>query len=180
MDIPLKHVVGTVALIALVIAVGLSYTIITSYIEAEVARTQLEQIAEHVSLNLVEIVSLVNFANYTGNTQMKIIKLPTDLGGKAYMIRLVNETGQGCYVKAQLATRNDVTASSPVPINSSETQLRLITSEEGTLKVRGEELKEIYYSGMVYGGDHDIVVWGLKVSLNVTWAGIGLWKSSGG
>jgi hypothetical protein len=181
MDVPLKHVIGTIALIGLVIAVGLSYTVLASYIEAEVARTQLEQIAEHVSLNLVEIVSLVNFANETGNVQMKIISLPSDLGGKAYLVRLINETGKGCFVQAELVTRNDVVASSIIPINSYETQLKLVTDGEnpGTLEVRGE-VKLIYYSGTVYGGDHDIVVWASKESFHETWAGIGLWESPGG
>jgi hypothetical protein len=179
MDVPLKHIIGTVALISLVIAVGLAYTLITYHIEAEVTRKQLEQIAEYVSLNLVEIVSLVNLANYSGNVQVKIIEIPEDLGGKAYMIRLTKEAGRGYCVEAQLSTRKDIVASSPVPINSTETQLKLITEDEGTLKVRGEA-KAVYYSGAVYGGAHDVVVWGEKVSLNVTWAGIGLLKPLGG
>lgn len=180
MDIPLKHIVGTVALIGLVIAVGLSYTVITSYIEAEVTRKELEQITEHVSLNLVEIISLVNFANYTGNIQMKIIKIPEDLGGKAYLVRLINEAGQGCFVEAQLVTRNDIIARSPIPVNSTKTQLKLVTFEEGILQVRGESLKAIHYSGTVYGGAHDVVVWGKKENFNVTLAGLGLWKIFGG
>jgi len=185
MDVPLKHVIGTVALIGLVIAVGLAYTVITSYIEAEAARKQLEEITEFVSLNLVEIISLVNFANYTGNIQMKIINLPADLGGKAYLIRLVNETGQECQVQAQLVTRNDVSAKSPIPLSSSEAKIKLITDSEGTLKVGEGEIKQIFYSGTVYGGDHDIVVWAKKVYSTEeaevsTWAGIGLWKTMGG
>jgi len=184
MDIPLKHVVGTIALIGLVIAAGLSYTIITSYIETEVTKTQLNQIAENVALNLVEIINLVNFAKYsTTEAMMKILKLPSDLGGKAYTIQLVNETSQnqGYYVRTQLVTRKDITAKSPIPINSTQTRLLIITDGEGTLQVRGEETKIIQYSnGTVYGGTQDIAVWGIKIDINTTWAGIGAWKSLGG
>lgn len=182
MDIPLKHVIGTIALIGLVIAAGLSYTIITSYIETEVTKQQLNQIAENVALNLVEIITLVNFANYSGNVQMKILELPSDLGGKAYTIQLINETiqNQGCYVQTQLATRKDITAKSIIPINSTQTQLELVTYSIEPLPVRGESTKEVYPSGMVYGGAQDIVVWGWKESLWTTWVGIGLWKSAGG
>jgi len=185
MDIPLKHVIGTIALIGLVIAAGLSYTIITSYIETEVTKQQLNQIAENVALNLIEIITLVNFANYTGNVQMKILELPSDLGGKAYTIQLINETSQnqGCYVQTQLVTRKDITAKSLIPVNSTQTHLKLVTDEEGTQQVRGENTKIIYYSGMVYGGTQDIqdiVVWAWKESLWTTWVGIGLWKSAGG
>jgi len=183
MDIPLKHVIGTIALIGLIIAAGLSYTIIISFIEADVNKKQLNQIAEHVALNLVEIISLVTFANYSDiYAQMKILKLPSDLGGKAYTIQLINETSQnqGYYVQTQLVTRKDITAKSPIPLNSTQTQLKLITNEDGTIPVRGEDTKIIQYSGTVYGGTHDVVVWGWKESLWTTRAGIGLWKSIGG
>jgi hypothetical protein len=107
MGIPIKHVIGTVALIGVVIAVGFSYTIITSYIDADIMKQQLNQIAEYVALNLIEITSLVNYANYSGTPMMKILKLPSDLGGRTYsisLLKLVSETGQGYYVEAQLVS----------------------------------------------------------------------------
>jgi hypothetical protein len=183
MDVPLKHVIGTVALIGLVIAISLSYTIITSYIEGDVARNKLNQIAEYVSLNLVEMISLTSFANTSDiYAQIKILNLPSDLAGKAYMIQLINATNknQGCYVQTQLVTRKDLTAKAPIPINSTKTQVKIVTEMEGDLRVRGQTEKRVYPSGMVYGGSREIVVWGLKISLNTTNIGIGLWKSAGG
>lgn len=197
MDVPIKHVIGTIALIGLVIAVGLSYSIITSYIEADVIRKQLEQISEHVALNLVEIVSLVNFANFVKDRpMMKILDLPSDLGGKAYIIKLVKVEGtdqiKGHYVQAQLATREDVYARSSLPLNATQSQIVLITDTTGKLPVTGED-KIIEYSGSVYGGTQEIrdktglvieqryvVVWGLKVNATLTLAGIGVWKLEGG
>jgi len=176
-------VIGTIALIGLVIATGLAYTIITSYIEAEVTKQQLNQIAEHVALNLVKIANLVNFANFLNNaTIMKVLRLPLDLGGKAYVIKLINETrqGRGCYVYVQLVVRKDVAASSPIPLNSTQAQLILITDGEGTLQIRGEKTNMIQYSSTIYGGAQDIVVWGWKKDESTTLAGIGVWKSGGG
>jgi len=185
MDIPLKHVIGTIALIGLIIAVGLAYTIITSFIEADVNKKQLNQIAEHVALNLVEVISLTNFANFMSNeTMMKVLKLPFDLGGKAYLIKLVmfNETGesQGYYVQTQLVTRNDITAKSLIPLNTTQTQQTLVTDGDGTLLVRGGTAGTIQFSSIVYGGVENVVVWGWKMYANLTLAGIGIWKTQGG
>jgi len=184
-------VIGTVALIGLVIATGLAYTIITSYIEADVTKQQLNQIAEHVALNLVKIVSLVKFANYLNNEpMMKVLKLPSDLGGKAYVIKLMNGTisGQGCYVYTQLVTREDIAASSPILLNSTQTRLKLKTEGDARpltypLPVRGGNEGIIQWSSTVYGGERagaDIVVWGLTLDIDTTWAGIGVWKPQGG
>ena len=41
MNIPIKHVIGTLALIGLVVAAGLSYTMITAYIEMDMVKQQL-------------------------------------------------------------------------------------------------------------------------------------------
>jgi hypothetical protein len=179
MDVTIKHVIGTIALIGLIITAGLAYTIITSYIETDIIKQQLKQIAENVALNIVEIVNLVNFANVGSNaTLMKVLGIPSDLGGKAYAVQLVNETsqGSGCYVYIYLVSRMDVAASSSIPLNSTQTQLVLATDSEGTLLVRGNET--IQYSGVVYGGAKDIVVWGWK-GTGATWTGIGLSKSTG-
>ena len=183
MDVPIQHVIGTVALIALLIAGGLAYTAVTSYIEAEAAKRQLDQIAEYVALNLVELVSLVNYANFLNNkTMMKLINLPSDIGGKAYSITLINETtqGKGCYVQASLVVRKDVAVSSPIPLNSSQTQLRLATDDEGVLLVGWRRTDTIQYRGTVYGGTQDTVVWGWRKDDNTTWAGIGVEKFQGG
>lgn len=152
MDILLKHVIGTVALIGLVIAAGLAYTIITSYIEADVRKQQLKQIAENVALNLVEITNLVNFENlFADKNVTKVVDLPTDLGGRAYVIQLVNGTseGKGYYVYTYLLTRKDIDATSPIPLTTNQTQIVISCSET------------------VYSGTGNIVVWGRKTTINI-------------
>jgi|YelNatPaOPRAMG01_1025707.scaffolds.fasta_scaffold20622_4 hypothetical protein len=181
MHVPLQHVVGTVALIGLVLAVGLAYNIITSYVEANVTRAQLSQIAENVSMNLVEIISLTDFESpLTNETMMKNVNLPADIGGKAYVIKLVDAGTQasGYYVQAELVTRPDLNARAMVPINSTN-KVTLQTSGTGTLNVRRGDGGRVTYAGTVYAGNTNIVVWGWKRSADSTWAGIGLWKPLG-
>ncbi len=147
MDVPIKHIIGTIALIGLVIAASLAYATITSYIETDVRRQQLKQIAEHVALNLVEIVNLVNFENlFVDENVTKSLSLPLDLGGHAYLIHLVDETDQsgGYYVDAYLLTRGDISAQSPIPLTTNQSHLVISCSET------------------VYGGTANIVVWGRK------------------
>ncbi len=182
MDIPLKHLVGTVSLIGLIIAASFSYTAVTSQIEAEAQRSQLHQVAEYVALNLVEVVSLVNFSNYSSVEPIfKVLKLPGSIGEKPYIIELVNETsqGRGCYVRARLAERGEINASSPIPINALEAGLELKTVGEGAIPVKGGSEGEIRWMGMVYGGVEGVVVWGLMDGSNQT-AGIGIWRKGGG
>lgn len=179
MNIPINHVIGTTALIGLVIAAGLSYTMITSYIETDLVKQQLGHITEHVALNIVEIVNLVNFANQSTNEPMvKVLNLPVDVGEKAYLVKIVNETETGCYVVGQLVVRSDVTAKAPIPLSTNQSQIVLKTDETETapLPIKGGTLGVIQWwnVGEVHGG-HKIVVWGLKESGSVTWAGIGVW-----
>ncbi len=178
MDIPLKHLVGTISLIGLIIAAGFSYTVITSYIEAEVQRRQLHQVAEYVALNLVEVISLVNFSNYSSvEPVFKVLKLPRELGEKPYIIELLNETieGRGCYVRARLAEGEGVAATSPIPVNHLEAGLMLKTAGEGVIPVMGGSGGVIQWSGLVYAGAGDLVVWGLMDGSTQT-AGIGIWR----
>jgi len=175
MDVPLSHVIGTVAIIAIVIGATLAYTIITSYAEANVLKTQLTQIAENISLNLVETIALTNFGNVlTNETIMKTLNLPTDLANRAYFIQLITD-GQGYYVQTQLVVRTDITATSPIPLNSTQTQLIIVTNSTGTLQVRQGDQGTIQYTPLIYGGRQNIVVWGWKENSTTTWAGIGVW-----
>ena len=184
MDVPLSHVIGTVAIIAIVIGATLAYTIITTYAEANILKTQLTQIAENISLNLVEIIALTNFGNVqTNETIMKTLNLPTDLANRAYFIELIAD-GQGYYVQTELVVRTDITAKSSIPLNSTQTQLIIVTNRPdtlpttnatGTLQIRQGDQGTIQYTTLLYGGRQNIAVWGWKENSTTTWAGIGVW-----
>ncbi|MEM0253075.1 MAG: hypothetical protein QXK78_00705 [Candidatus Bathyarchaeia archaeon] len=171
MDVILKHIIGTLALIGLVITVGLAYTTTASYVEMEVAKVQLKQIAEHVSLNLIEVISLVSFANYPSR-QIKGIDLPTDIGGKAYMVKLMVKEGK-CYVRAELATEVTYTESL-IPIKPDE-DIKFLTEVEFIQGENGE-----IYSGIIYGGNSNTFVWAELMRPNgEIIAGLG-WRKIGG
>jgi len=176
MDVPITHIIGTAALIGLVISVALAYQIIVDYIEANVLEAQLEQIAEYVSMNLVNLISLTEFAygDLSSPTVMtKILNLPEDLNERPYLIRLVNESGN-CYVEAKLVTRSDISARSPIPLNSTRARLTITTEE--TISEISNIFPEgtITLSTTVYGGNPKIVIWCWKYDSNTIYAGLGV------
>ncbi|MEM2127500.1 MAG: hypothetical protein QXH67_04675 [Candidatus Bathyarchaeia archaeon] len=182
MHVSLKHLIGTVTLMSLIISAGYSYTLITSYMEAQILRGQLQQIAEYVALNLVEVINLVKFSSWSSTEPTyKVLKLPNDLGGRAFMIELLNETvkGKGCYIRTKLVIRGDIEASSPIPINTTEFGIRLwylnaTESEEDRIETKGGYINRT--NGMVYSG-HEIVVW-VRIEDTIT-AGLGILDRSG-
>lgn len=193
MDVPLQHVVGTVALIGLVVTVGVAYQATVSYIEANVYKSQLGQIAESVALNLVEVVSLTQFGGALENqTLIKTVNLPIDLNERAYMIRVVvvNETGQGTryYLQAELVTRRDIYSRALIPISSNSTNVILKAEGQtdstlgsvGTLQVRRGESGSVRYSSYAFGGVPNFVVWSWKCNSSCVYGGIGIWAPPGG
>ena len=177
MDISLKHIIGTVSLLGLMISIGLSYAIITSYIEVDVTKQQLSQISEYVSLNLVEMTNLCRLAN---RTMIKQIELPNDLTGKAYGIKLLFSEDEGYYVRCYLVSRENVFSDSFLPfnINPQESPVEFeIGSDVSELPI-GDQDTQIFYSNLVYGGN-DVVVWGAPLDEIRMHIGIG-WIPQGG
>lgn len=167
MDVPIQHIIGTVALIGLVISAGFAYTIITSYIEGSVIEQQLKQVSEIVALGIVEMVNLSNFTNFgRNNTMMRTIDLPIDVGGKAYAVQLMKETDQteGYNVTSYLLTDHNVKASSFVPFNFNSTSSELYWVKEGKIAVISELT--------IYGGSDKTVVWAWSGG-DITTAGLG-------
>jgi len=117
MPVSITHVIGTVALLGMLIAVGFAFSLISSVIEADLMKGQLGDVAEYVALNLGEVISLVDASNYPGVTMTKAIELPETISGKSYNIMLLNQTGLGCYVQASMVSRPDVYARSLIPLN---------------------------------------------------------------
>ena len=200
MEVPLQHVVGTIALIALVAAAGISYQVFASYIEANVYKTQLGQIAESIASNLIEVISLADFGGTvtTNQTLIRTINLPTSLNERAYLVRVVNisevGTGEKYYVQAELVTRKDIYARALIPVSSNS---NIILYTEGfadyningtvTFLVRGGKGGLVRPFGSLYGGasnfqDSYFVVWSWKYQTDppIIYAGIGIWSSGGG
>lgn len=160
MNIPIQHIIGTAALISLVISASLVYYIFTSAAETDIKKQQLSQITENTALNLAEMINLVTFANYTYEPMIRIMHLPVDLSGSTYTIELVNETsqGKGYLIRANLTSNQHITASSFLPSNSVE-NLRIYTDSTTRQMTAGIQGTTIICSNVVYGKS-GIVVWG--------------------
>lgn len=194
MDVPLQHLVGTVALIGLVAAVGISYQAVASYIEANVYKTQLGQIAENVALNLVEVATLTEFSatKLQNQTLIKTVNLPLSLNEKAYLVRLISvdegSLGRRQYVQVELVTRSDIYARALIPLPSNYTNIVFkveglsndILGPVGVLQVKRGEGGVVLYSGKVYGGVPNFVVWSYEYNTTLIYVGIGRWVPPGG
>ncbi|MEM3666948.1 MAG: hypothetical protein QW222_07715 [Candidatus Bathyarchaeia archaeon] len=205
MDVSLKHIIGTIALIGVVISASLTYMIITSHVEADVLKSQLNQIAEYVALNLAEIVNLASFEASSKYAMIKKLNLPSDLAGKTYKMELTNESDGSYWIKVSLIANPNVFSASSIPINATQLRARVVFVTNLTepyflsvthvnakiLPVIGES--NVQYSPTVYGGTQEIydasgqiselryvIVWGWKYSSTIVWAGLGLWKTAGG
>jgi hypothetical protein len=177
--IPIQHIIGTVALIGLVVSAGLAYTIMTSYIERDILEQQLKQVSEIVALNIVEIVNLANFANF-GNltrngTMIRTLDLPSDIGGKSYAVQLVDQTSQnqGYDVISYLSSEGSTRATSEIPINSTQSSVQLVTSGPPITCWIEVGKEAVTSSTVVYGGNNNTVVWAWKEG-DVTHAGLGI------
>ncbi|MEM4727653.1 MAG: hypothetical protein QXD04_05305 [Candidatus Bathyarchaeia archaeon] len=175
MHVSLKHLIGTVTLMSLIMSAGYSYTLITSYMEAQILRGQLQQIAEYVALNLVEVINLVKYTNRSEpQPTYKLLKIPKDLGGRAYIIELKNETagGKGYYIRARLLIREDVEAFSIIPINTTELSIELKAEGNGTITSRNGNIN---WTSVIHGGYepgvYETVVWGMMnaTQIDETW-----------
>jgi hypothetical protein len=156
-EVTLQHIIGTVALIGLVISAGLFYTIFTSFVQDGNIKKQLGQISENVALNMEEMLNLIKFSQFYPNCTAKIIDLPTDVGGRTYKIQL-NDTNQGFQVSAFLATQPTVSATSTIPCNSGDIHLRLETTETVySLHNVGADNLTIACSGTIYGKPQTVI-----------------------
>jgi hypothetical protein len=177
MHIPIQHIIGTVALIGLVISASLAFNVISSFITEDIVEQQLSQVSDLVALNLVEVVNLINFANsgemyQRNNTIVKAVSLPLDAGGKAYTVTLTRTNGEGYSVASNLVTQNTTSATSLIPVNSTTSSLQIIT-EPITMTYNGEQENWVVTSkSLIYGGNGNIVVWAWKPNAT-TYAGIG-------
>jgi hypothetical protein len=164
-EVTLQHVIGTVALIGLIISASLFYTIFTGSVQDDNRKKQLVQISENVSLNLEEMINLAKFSRYSIDNMSKIIDLPTDIDGKTYEVQLVDDPIQGFIVHSFLATSPSISSDSTIPYNSAGTPLKLETTQNPYPMTIGVNQQKIVCSGTVYG-KNGTVVWA-----NIDWTG---------
>lgn len=187
MDVPISHVIGSVALMLLTISVA-SYFIITySHVQSDILKQQLREVGEYVQTNLMEIIALVDFKNFLDNyAAFKILDLPADLSGYAYAVELRKDSENNPIIYLYLISRPDISVSLKIPLNTIKSNIIIYTSDDPfeTLPSKGGLINS---SGKIYSGirssGEKVVVWGwvegkLEGSgVNVIWAGIGVWEA---
>lgn len=186
MDVPISHVIGSIALMLLTISVA-SYFIITySHVQSGILKQQLREVGEYIQTNLIEIIALVDFKNFLDKyATFKILELPPDLSGYAYAVELTKDSENVPIINLYLISRRDVSVSLKIPLNTIESNVIIYTANDPwePLPSRGGVIKS---SGKIYSGirssGEKVVVWGwvegkLEDSgVNLIWAGIGVWE----
>jgi len=176
MEVPIQHIIGTIALMGLVISIGLSYTIITDFLQTDTRRQQLQEISENVALHVVEIVNLANFGNSGSGVMTCTLNLPSDVAGKTYIVEIFEDgtsLPNSWYINAYLVTNHNINATSLIPLRAGQSKTQLETTS-GTLA-------EITY-GPIYGGGNNTVVWAQKTKTEeteITRAGLGRLSAGG-
>lgn len=163
MEVSLQHIIGTVALIGLVISAGLFYSIFTSSLQDDNRKKQLAQISENVALNMEEMINLAKFSKYSSEYMVKIIDLPVDIDGKSYQIQLNEDPTKGFYVHTFLSTQKTISADSAIPYNSAGIPIKLETTETAYTITAGINNVTISVSGTIYG-KNSTAIWA-----NIDW-----------
>jgi hypothetical protein len=182
LPVTLQHVIGTISILVLTIGIGISFTLVSSYVQADINKKELAQVADYVSLNLVEIAILTNSSNYAPITMVKTINPPTELGGRAYTIELINATnqGKGYLVRASLVTQPNVNVESIIPLNSTALMGQMIVAAASNSPWGGAYVPDskpaITYATKLYGGNN-AVVWARQQESNLLYLGIGYLKA---
>lgn len=173
--VSIQHIIGTVALIGLVVSLALAYQIVTSSVESSTIKTQLSQIAEYVSMNLANVISLTDFTYGILDTSLgpvtKRLDLPQTIGGKPYNLTILRGDG-GCYVYVEIIGRSDLHASSPMVVKPTQ-RVTILTStdlEYAENLLRNFDVKP---RAWVSGGSPNVVVW-CYMGDNTVYAGLGL------
>ncbi len=183
MDVSISHLIGSVALIGLVIAAGLSYTIVTSSIQDEVSKQQLTQISEYVALNIAEMANLQKYAINSNHYMIRSLNLPVDQAGKTYVVQIKAETSTdestSYKVRTYLVSKPYLFSEAIIPLNSSSTWLTIITEPGQFLYNSSLPIYTIKYDSTIYGNGETIVwgrtLWSETTTITGIEVGIG-WK----
>ena len=162
-QVALPHVIGTVTLIGLLGIVIFYANDLNMHVKFESAETQLRDISEYVSS---EIIAMTNIVNLSHNSSViyRIIDIPDDVNGYGYVIEIVNDSGTWI-VRAYLDSYPTVKAESYLYLSGGiniSVDVKIIQVSNGRI-ITGSTL----YSGVRYP-----VIWCRSEGMNVT-IGIG-------
>lgn len=181
----MAHTIGTLALLGMLIAVSVSFLMVTSSLQVEVTKEQLSALGEYIALHIVEMATLVDTSNLNKNDTEKImiwnISLPPDIQGKIYAIDLVSlQTSNSYFVRLFMLTRPDIKVEVPIPLTYVSQRIVLSTSL----------LPSLNPTDRLYSGEgFSFAIWGYRSSFieeetgrktETLFVGIARWESKGG
>lgn len=170
--VSIQHIIGTVALIGLVVSLALAYQIIVSSVESSVIKTQLSQAAEYVSMSLANIISLTDFTYGILDTSLtpvvKRLDLPKTIGGKPYNLTIVKDDKY--YVYIEIIGKSYLHSTSPIAVSTQ----RVVILTGGDMEYAEDLLRGSGVSprAWVCGGSSNAVIWCYKYN-NIVYAGLG-------
>ena len=160
---------------------------VASYVQKDINKKEMAQIASNVSVKLMEIAILATSSNFT-IPLVKTIDIPTEVGGRAYFVELVNASaqGKGYLVMVSLVAEPSANVNSSLPFNSTITGLPIHVTTSlnplwggATWDAPARYPAVTYINGdlksAVYGGN-DAVVWARKDGQGILYLGIGYLK----
>jgi hypothetical protein len=129
LPISIQHIIGTVSILMLTISISLAFSTVSSYVQTDISKKEMAQVADHVSLNLMEVATLTN-SSTLDTTIVKTIDLPAEVGGRAYFVELINATneGKGYVVQVGLVSQLSVNVNSSLPISTLPTKTVNVTT----------------------------------------------------
>lgn len=173
--VSIQHIIGTVALIGLVVSLALAYQIIVGNVEDSIVKTQLSQTAEYISMQLANVISLTDFTYGILDTTLspvtKSLKLPETIRGRPYNLTIVR-SDEEYYVYVEVVGGSYLHATSPIVVKSTQ-RITILTSSDLEFAESLLEGYEVKPKAWVSGGFSNVVVWCYKHD-NVIYAGLGV------
>lgn len=167
-----QHIIGTVALLGLILSTVLAFQMFIGFIVEDVVRTQLSQIAEYTSMCIANIVSLTDFTFGMLSTTEAVSKrlgLPSSINGRPYNLTII-EKNEGYYVQVKIIG-SSLYAESPITVKLA--QRFKVFSEDREELLNLLEASQVEPRSWVYGGSPNVVVWCLKFD-DAMYVGLGL------
>jgi len=165
---PISFLVTTVSLCLVLVALVTCFSVISSVILRDSARTQLTEIADQVAGRVTELRALLHMSGYENCTLVKTLNLPKDVLMLGYTVSIEEVDGM-YFVVASLDTDRSVFGRSPLWSKDDQVSVEL---DSGTFAT--EEFT-MNYSEKIYSGQENASVWArgirgvLSVGLGVMW-----------
>jgi len=109
----IPHILGTVTLLILFSILGTYYSISYSSLRSEIVASNLQEIAEYVASEIVDLVSLLSLS-MGDQLLIKGLQMPEKIGGNIYNLT-ITKSGDALKVRVYLASNPSVYGESVLP-----------------------------------------------------------------